>query len=72
MQLNDLSKDIQRLLLNNWSESELSDLLTQPDYFFDQVVTPRLDYLRRNGQDMPRIRFTKSATGLPIVLLLPA
>lgn len=71
MQLTDLSKDLQRLLLQHWTETELASRLSDPDYFFDQVVSPRLDYLRRNGEDAPHIRFQRSPSGEPRVLLLP-
>lgn len=71
MELSDLNKDIQRLLLRHWTERELRDSLGDPEYFFDQVVTPRLEYLRRQGQDAPRIRFGRSPAGEPRVLLLP-
>ena len=71
MELADLSKDIRRLLLSHWTERELSESLQDPEYFFDQVVNPRLDYLRRLGEEAPRIRFTRSPAGEPRVLLLP-
>jgi hypothetical protein len=71
MELADLSKDIRRLLLAHWTERELRECLAEPEYFFDQVVKPRLDYLRRQGEDTPRIRFTRSPAGEPRVLLLP-
>lgn len=71
MELADLPKDIRRLLLSHWTERELSSSLQEPEYFFDQVVNPRLEYLRRQGEEMPRIRFTRSPAGEPRVLLLP-
>ena len=71
MDLTDLSKDIRRLLLAHWTERELKESLSDPEYFFDQVVSPRLDYLRRQGEDTPRVRFTRTPTGEPRVLLLP-
>ena len=71
MQLTDLSKDLQRLLLEYWTIDELNSRLIDPEYFFDQVANPHLDYLRRNGQDAPRIRFQRTVTGIPRALLLP-
>ena len=71
MDLTDLSKDIRRLLLQHWTEREIRESLREPEYFFDQVVTPRLDYLRRQGQDAPRIRFSRTPTGQGRVRLLP-
>ena len=71
MQLTDLSKDVRRLLLQHWTESEIESRLKDPDYFFEQVVMPRLDYLRRSGEDAPHIRFQRTPTGPPRILLLP-
>lgn len=71
MELSDLNKDLRRLLLAHWTERELRESLAEPEYFFDQVVTPRLDYLRRQGADAPRVRFSYSPAGEPRVLLLP-
>ena len=71
MDLSDLSKDVRRLLLSHWTENELADCLRDPDYFFDQVVKPRLDYLRRQGEETPRIRFMRSPAGEPRISLLP-
>lgn len=70
MQLNDLTKDLQRLLLLHWTSKELETSLRDPEYFFDQVVNPRLDYLRRQGEDAPKIRLQKSPAGELRVLLL--
>lgn len=71
MDLTDLSKDLRRLLLAHWTERELKESLADPDYFFDQVVTPRLEYLRRQGEDVPRVRLSRTPTGERRVLLLP-
>lgn len=71
MELADLTKDLQRLLLSHWTREELQFQLQVPEYFFDQVVSPRLDYLRRSGQDAPRVRLQRSPTGEIRVLLLP-
>jgi hypothetical protein len=71
VELSDLTKDIRRLLLAHWTERELRESLRDPEYFFDQVVSPRLEYLRRQGADTPRIRFGRSPAGEPRVLLLP-
>lgn len=71
MEIADLSKDLRRLLLVHWTERELRESLREPQYFFDQVVTPRLDYLRRQGEEAPRVRFMLSPAGEPRVVLLP-
>ncbi len=72
MHLTDLSKDLRRLLLSHWAEKEINELLFQnAEYFFDQVVNPRLDYLRRSGQDVPRVRLQKTPEGNYKALLLP-
>ena len=71
MQLTDLSKDLQRLLLQHWTRQEVEFHLADPEYFFDQVVNPHLAYLRRNGEDAPRVRFQRTTTGEPRALLLP-
>jgi hypothetical protein len=71
MELADLSKDIRRLLLAHWTEPELQSSLQDPDYFFDQVVNPRLDYLRRQGEYAPRLRVQRTPAGETRVLLLP-
>jgi hypothetical protein len=69
MQLNDLSKDLQRFLLRHWTEKEVNSHLTDPEYFFEQVVNPHLAYLRRNGEDAPTIRFQRTASGEPRALM---
>ena len=71
MELADLSKDIRRLLLAHWTKTEIEANLANPEYFFDQVVTPRLEYLRRQGEEVPRIRLSRSPAGEPRILLLP-
>ncbi len=71
MDLKDLSKDVQRLLLEHWTMDEINARLEDPEYFFDQVVAPRLDYLRRSGEYQPRLRFQRTPTGEPRILLLP-
>jgi hypothetical protein len=71
MEITDLSKDIRRLLLAHWTERELREGLVEPEYFFDQVVSPRLEYLRRQGEETPRIRLSRTPAGEPRVLLLP-
>lgn len=72
MHLTDLPKDLRRLLLSHWSEKEVNELLFQDaEYFFDQVVNPRLDYIRRSGQEAPRVRLQKTPTGEFKALLLP-
>lgn len=71
MQLSDLSKDVRRLLLAHWSEPEINARLSDPEYFFDQLVNPRLDYLRRQGEDLPRLRLQKTPLGEFRVVLLP-
>jgi hypothetical protein len=69
MQLNDLPKDLRRLLLAHWTEIEVNDRLQDPDYFFDQIVNPHFDYLRRGGADAPHVRFTRTPTGRPQISL---
>ena len=71
MEITDLNKDLRRLLLRHWTERELSSSLQDPAYFFEQVVVPRLEYLRRQGEDSPRIRFALSPAGEPRITLLP-
>ncbi len=72
MHITDLSKDLRRLLLSHWSEQEINTLMfDDAEYFFDQVVNPRLDYLRRSGQDAPRVRLQKTPTGEFKAILLP-
>lgn len=71
MHLTDLTKDLRRLLLTHWSESEINDLLLDPEYFFDHVVNPRLEYLRRSGEYAPRVRLIKTPAGETRALLLP-
>ena len=63
MELNDCPKDIRRFLLEHWSKSEVETHLRDPEYFIDQVVVPRLEYLKRQGEDVPRIRLQKMPTG---------
>lgn len=70
MELSDLSKDVQRLLLEHWTRKELDDRLKEPEYFFDQVVNPRLDYLRRTGEAAPKVRLVRTPTGELRALLL--
>ena len=55
MELADLNKDLRRLLLSHWTERELRESLVEPEYFFDQVVSPRMDYLRRQGHDVDTV-----------------
>ncbi len=71
MHITDLTKDLRRLLLDHWTEDEINSRLLDPEYFFDQVVNPRLDYLRRSGADVPRVRLQRSATGELRALLMP-
>ncbi|MCG3205867.1 MAG: hypothetical protein KCHDKBKB_02590 [Elusimicrobia bacterium] len=63
MRFDDFSKDVQRLLLSHWSAAEINDRLIDPEYFFDQVVIPRLDYLRRQGEEAPRLRIYHTPNG---------
>ncbi len=69
MDLNDLSKDVRRLLLSHWDRKEIEDQLSLPDYFFEQVVIPHLDYLRRAGEAVPIVRLKRSPTGALKVFL---
>lgn len=70
MEMSDLNKDLRRLLLRHWTAKELESRLQDPEYFFDQVVTPHLEYLRRSGEDVPRVRLQKTPAGELRVLLL--
>ncbi len=63
MELNDCPKNVRRFLLEHWTKNELDDQMRDPEYFIDQVVIPRLDYLRRQGEDVPRVRLKRSPTG---------
>lgn len=71
MHITDLPKDLRRLLLTHWVENEINSLLQDPEYFFDQVVNPRLDYMRRTGAEVPRVRLQRSPTGEFRAILLP-
>jgi hypothetical protein len=63
MKVEDLSKDVRRLLMAHWTKAEIESGLPDPDYFFDQVVQPRLNYLRRQGEDIPPLRLYRTANG---------
>jgi len=63
MELNDCPKDIRRFLLEHWTKSELDSQMRDPEYFIDQVVIPRLEYLKRLGEDVPRVRLLKTPAG---------
>jgi hypothetical protein len=64
MDLSDLHKDLQRFLLAHWKEEEINTLMADPDYFFDQVVLPHIEYLRRQGNDdVPRLRKQRTPAG---------
>lgn len=69
--LTDLSKDVRRVLLNHWTESEINNRLEDPEYFLEQVVIPHLTYLRRSGTQTPLIRLKKDPLGHLLVLLKP-
>lgn len=69
MQLNDLTKDIQRVLLAHWTVEEINDRLGNPEYFFEHVVNPRLKYLREQGQETPSLRLGRTPEGELLVLL---
>ena len=56
MKIEDLNKDVRRLLLDHWTKAEIEDRLDNPEYFFDHVVSPRLDYLRKQGEEIPQLR----------------
>jgi hypothetical protein len=70
MELADLSKDVRRFLLQHWTKVEIESRLSDPEYFFEQVVLPRLDYLRRQNEDTPRLRLQRTPQGELRVLLL--
>ena len=71
IQITDLTKDIRKLLLEHWTEPEINQRLEDPEYFFNQVVTPRLKYLSQQGTPTPQIRFKRDPKGQPSVLLIP-
>lgn len=71
MKLHDLSKDVRRMLLEHWSAQEIDERLVDPEYFFDQVVNPHMNFLRRGGESAPRFRLQKTPTGEIRVLLMP-
>jgi hypothetical protein len=59
------------MLLQHWTEKEISSQLHDPEYFFDQVVNPRMAYLRRQGEDAPHFRTQRTPLGALRVLLHP-
>ena len=63
MNLNDLNKDLRRILLANWTESEIVERLSNPEYFFEQVVQPRFRYLREQGEPIPELRLHRTPSG---------
>ncbi len=71
MQLTDLGKDIRRILLEHWTLAEIEDRLSDPEYFFEQVVIPRLAYLRRSGEDIPMLRMGRMQDGSFRIFLNP-
>lgn len=70
MRITDLPKDVRRSLLQHWSALEIDDRLSDPEYFFDQVVNPHMNYLRRSGESAPTYRLQKTPTGELRVLLM--
>jgi hypothetical protein len=56
--------------LQHWTKVEIESRLSDPEYFFEQVVLPRLDYLRRQNEDTPRLRLQRTPQGELRVLLL--
>lgn len=70
MELTDLSKDVRRFLLTHWTKPEIDHHLKTPEYFFEHLVAPRLEYLRRQGEETPRLRLQKLPSGELRVLLL--
>jgi hypothetical protein len=69
MEITDLTKDVRRLLLEHWSQTEIEDRLKDPEYFFEQLVIPRLNYLRQSDKDTPQLRLQRRPTGgLRIIL----
>lgn len=63
MELNDCPKDVRRFLLEHWTREEIDTYLQTPEYFIEQLVMPRLDYLKRQGEPVPRIRLQKTPAG---------
>ncbi|MCB4756114.1 MAG: hypothetical protein LHV69_03625 [Elusimicrobia bacterium] len=70
MQLSDFTKDIQHLLLQHWTKSEIESRLEDPPYFFEHVVIPRLDYLRKSGETAPHLRLQQTPKGELRVILI--
>ena len=71
MELSDFSKDVKRFLLEHWSKAELTERLKDAPYFFEHVVLPRMEYLKRQGEDVPKIRLKQTPTGQLNVILNP-
>jgi|GEM_PF-4609362 len=69
MELKDLTKEVQRLLLDHWSKDEIDQRLEDPEYFFEHVVNPRLEYLRRQGEPVGHIRLKRTPKGDLVILL---
>lgn len=63
MKLDDLNKDVRRLLLAHWTQTEIEDRLDDPIYFFEHVVQPRLRYLRDQGEEIPSLRLHHTPAG---------
>lgn len=71
MQLTDFTKDIRQILLEHWSPMEIESRLEDPFYFFEHVVIPRLDYLRRHNASVPKLRLSETPKGELRVILIP-
>ncbi|OVE77560.1 hypothetical protein BVX98_02430 [bacterium F11] len=69
MHLTDLPKEIQRVLLDHWTEKEINDRLGNPEYFFDQVVNPYFSSLRKRGKEAPKVRLQRTPDGEKRVIL---
>jgi hypothetical protein len=69
MELTDLTKDVRYFLLKYWTKPELDSRLENPVYFFEQVVSPHIDFLRRSGESAPRLRLKRTPTGQLRVIL---
>ena len=69
MDITDLTRDVKTLLLSQWTKDEINSRLENPDYFFEQVVIPRLDYLRKRNEEIPILRLKRGPKGEFLVFL---
>ena len=69
MDITDLTRDVKALLLSHWTRDEINARLEDPRYFFEDVVIPRLDYLRQREEGIPTLRLKRSPKGELLVFL---